>query len=64
MNRYIKQLQETEPAKIQKLIEDPLYENDLKLEYYELIKSLYTNTLSEFISGNYLYKYKENTKIG
>lgn len=52
-NRYIKQLQDSEPDKIEKLIDKPSYENDLKLDYSKLIGGLYIEALSEAISGNY-----------
>ena len=52
-NRYIKQLQDTEPLKIEKLIENPVYEKDLKLEYSQLIQGLYLSSISEFLPGSF-----------
>ncbi len=52
-NRYVKQLQESEPEKIQTLIEQPSYEQTLKQEYEELVRSLYLEATKEFLSGHY-----------
>jgi hypothetical protein len=52
-NRYVKQLQDSEPEKIEKLIAYPEYENDLKREYSHLIRSLYVDSAKEMISGNW-----------
>lgn len=52
-NRYIKQLQNSEPQKVERMIENPQYELDLKHEYSQLIKSLYSNCVEEFLAGNH-----------
>ncbi len=51
-NRYIKQLQDSEPEKIQKLIENGRYEQELQVEYNGLIKSLYTESVKEYLAGS------------
>lgn len=53
-NRYIKQLQDSEPEKVKRLIDDPELENSLKLEYSELIQALYVDSLKEFLSGSWV----------
>jgi hypothetical protein len=52
-NRYVKQLQDSDPNKIERLLSDPSYENDLKREYSNLISSLYVDSSQEMISGNW-----------
>lgn len=52
-NRYIKQIQDSEPHKVQKLVEEPSYENDLKLEYSELIRSLYRDAAQESMAASW-----------
>ncbi len=52
-NRYIKQIQDTEPEKIEKLIAEPEYESCLKLEYCDLIRALYSDVAKEFLAGNW-----------
>lgn len=52
-NRYIKQLQDSEPQKIQYLKDHPEYENALKAEYSELIKNLYFEASKESLAGNW-----------
>ncbi len=52
-NRYIKQLQDSEPQKVKRLVVEPEYENDLKLEYYEIILGLYLDSAKEFLAGNW-----------
>ena len=52
-NRYIKQMQDSEPDKIEKLIEKPEYENDLKREYSELIRNLYFDSAKDSLAGNW-----------
>jgi hypothetical protein len=52
-NRFIKQLQDSEPEKVQRLIDEPQYENNLKLEYSTLIQSLYKDAAEEFLAGSW-----------
>lgn len=52
-NRYIKQLQDSEPEKVERLISEPAYEKHLKLEYYVLIKNLYIDAAKEFLAGSF-----------
>ena len=52
-NRFIKQLQDTEPQKVERLIAEPEYEKSLKLEYSDIIQSLYIDAGKEFLAGNW-----------
>lgn len=52
-NRYIKQLQETDPAKVHKLKSYPSYEKQLKSDYSELIRNLYVDAAKESLAGNW-----------
>jgi len=52
-NRYIKQLQETNPEKIHNLKSNPEYEKVLKSEYSELISNLYIDAAKETLAGSW-----------
>lgn len=52
-NRYIKQLQDSEPEKVQELITNPSLENNLKLEYHDIIYDLYNDSCNQFLGGHW-----------
>lgn len=52
-NRYLKQIQDTEPEKIERLKNDAVYVKDLKHEYSLLISSLYLNGAEETLAAGW-----------
>lgn len=52
-NRYVKQLQDSEPEKVEKLIGDKLFEKILIKEYEQIISKLYLDSCLELLAGNW-----------
>lgn len=52
-NRYLKQLETTEPERIEQLKENYSIEDELKDDYAQLIKGLYTESAQEAIPANW-----------
>lgn len=52
-NRYVKQLQDTDPVKVDLLISDPTFEESLKLEYENIVFNLYKTSCEELLSGHW-----------
>lgn len=52
-SRYVKQLQSSEPQKIDKLQESPWYEVELKAEFHNQIESLYMQAAQEAVSASW-----------
>lgn len=52
-HRYLAQLEQSAPQKIQRLIDDKSFEKVLKKEFSNIIKSLYMDSAQETISGHW-----------
>jgi hypothetical protein len=52
-NRYIKQLQETDPEEVQLLLDNPSYEVTFKKRFSHLIADLYQQAAQESVAGNW-----------
>ena len=52
-SRYVKQLQSTEPEKVDRLQNSPLYEFELKEEFHQQIESLYLQAAEEATSASW-----------
>lgn len=52
-NRYIKQLQDNHPDRIEKLLESPEKELEIKNEFFGQIQDLYIQAASESVSGSW-----------
>lgn len=52
-NRYLKQLQATEPQKVQLLIDNPALEMEFKKQFQELISGLYKEAASESLAASW-----------
>lgn len=52
-SRYLSQIQDSEPQKIERLKSEPSYAKELKHEYSLLISSLYEEAARDSLAGNY-----------
>lgn len=52
-NRFVKQTQDSEPERIEKLVREPAYEQVMRKEYRDMVYQLYLGSCQELLAGHW-----------